>query len=95
MLKRNLQNLIETNKLVPCALGVPQALPQAGATGVIARSIRALLHYLAASSHKHALEAENLKAIEHLHTLTDEQLRDIGIMRMDISRAVRLGKDNI
>ena len=95
MLKRNLQKLIEANKLVPCPLGVPQTLPQAGATGLLARSIRGLRHYLAASSRKQALEAEILKAIKHLHTLTDEQLRDIGITRMDISRAVRLGKDNI
>ena len=95
MLKRNLQNLAHSNNLVPSQLSEPQYLLETGDTGLFKRAIDVLRHYLAESSRKQALEAENRKAIEHLHTLTDEQLRDIGITRMDISHAVRLGRDNI
>jgi uncharacterized protein YjiS (DUF1127 family) len=95
MIKHNLQNLVDSNNIVSYQLSEPQYLPGADATSLFARSIRGLRRYLAESSRKHSLEAENRKAIEHLHSLTDEHLRDIGITRMDISRVVRFGKDNI
>ena len=37
-------------------------------------------------------ETENRKAIEHLNELTEEQLLDMGITRMDIAHVVRHGK---
>jgi len=95
MIKQNLQNLVHSNNLVPDQLGEPQYLFDAGDENLLVRFIRGLQYYLAASSRKQAIETENSKAIKHLHTLTDEQLRDIGITRMDISRAVRLGRGNI
>ena len=95
MIKQNLQNLVHSNNLVSYQLSEPQSLLEADDAGLLDRVIRGLRHYLVESNRKQALEAENRKAIEHLHTVTNEQLRDIGITRMDISRAVRLGKDNI
>jgi len=44
---------------------------------------------------KRELEYQNRRAIAHLKSLTDEQLRDVGIQRPDIERAVRLGKENV
>ena len=41
------------------------------------------------------LEYENRRSIAHLESLTDAQLRDIGIARPDIERAVRHGKHAI
>ena len=37
-------------------------------------------------------ETEIREATEHLHDLTDEQLLDMGITRMDIAHVVRHGK---
>ncbi len=95
MIKPNLQNLVDSNNLVSYQLSEPQYLPGADDTGLFAGAIRGLRRYLAESSREHSRETEIRKAIEHLHTLTDEHLRDIGITRMDISRVVRFGKDNI
>jgi len=38
---------------------------------------------------------ENRKAIAHLETLSDAQLRDVGIGRHDIERCVRRGRETI
>jgi uncharacterized protein YjiS (DUF1127 family) len=95
MIKQILQNLVHSNNLAPRQIIESQYLLEAGDTGLLARTVRGLQHYLAESNRKQAFEAENRKSIEHLHTLSDENLRDIGITRMDISRAVRLGRDNI
>jgi hypothetical protein len=95
MIKRNLQNLVQSNNRFSNELSEPQSLLDTGDAGLLKSAIYGLRHYLAESNRKHSLEAENRRATEHLHTLTDEQLRDIGITRMDISRAVRLGRDKI
>lgn len=95
MIKRNIQNLVDFSKLAPYETSEPRYLFEANHAGLFTRVIIGLRSFLAGRSAKQALEAEKSKAIEHLHGLTDEQLRDIGITRMDISRAVRLGRDNI
>ena len=95
MIKRNIQNLVHFSNLAPCKTGESQYLFEAGDAGLFTRVINGLQNFLTERIAKQALEAENSHAIEHLHTLTDAQLRDIGITRMDISRAVRLGRDNI
>lgn len=95
MIKPILQNLIHSNNFAPRQSSGPQHLYKAGDTSLLARAFRGLRHILVESSREQVVEADNRKWIRHLHTLTDEQLRDIGITRMDISRAVRLGKDNI
>ena len=95
MIKRNIQNLVHFSNLAPYKTSEPRYLFEAGDAGLFTRVINGLRSFLAGRSDKQALETEKKKAIEHLHSLTDEQLRDIGITRMDISRAVRLGRDNI
>ena len=94
MINPKLQSLVVSSNLVSCQFDEPQYQPEAGNTGLLARIIHDLRHYLVASFRKQAFEAETRNSIEHLHSLTDEHLRDIGIMRMDISRAVRLGRGN-
>jgi len=94
MIKPKLQNLVVSSNLVSHQFNEPQFLPEAGNTDLLARAIHDLRHYLVASLRKQAFKAETRNAIEHLHSLTDEHLRDIGITRMDISRAVRLGRGN-
>jgi uncharacterized protein YjiS (DUF1127 family) len=61
-------------------------------TGRLVNRVRRLL---ADFDRKHRLEYDNRRAIAHLKSLTDQQLRDIGIARADIERAVRHGKDGI
>ncbi len=95
MIKRYIQNLLQPRHFVHTQSDGSQYLPVSGDMGLLARAVRGLRDYIAESSHQHSIEAENRKAIEHLHSLTDEHLRDIGITRMDISRAVRFGKENI
>ncbi len=41
------------------------------------------------------VEYENRKAMAHLESLTDAQLRDVGINRPDIERCVQLGREAI
>ena len=60
--------------------------------GNIMRRVRAMLHGI---DRKRRVEYENRKAIAHLESLSDEQLRDIGIGRYDIERLVRFGRDAI
>ena len=95
MIKQNLQNLVHSSNLIPNQLNGPQYLLGTGDAGLFTRAISGLRNYLAESSRQQVLEAQIRKAIEHLHTLTDEQLRDMGITRTGISRAVRYGRENI
>ncbi|MCP4876241.1 MAG: hypothetical protein GY896_12315 [Gammaproteobacteria bacterium] len=63
--------------------------------GILSRAVRGLRDYVAEISRRYESEAEERKSMEHLHSLTDEHLRDIDITRMDISRAVRYSKEYI
>lgn len=62
------------------------------AAGNLVDRVRRLL---ADIDRKRRIDYENRRAIAHLESLTDAQLRDIGIARPDIERAVRNGKDAI
>ena len=42
---------------------------------------------------KRRAKYEDRQAIEHLQSLTDDQLRDIGIGRYEIEQRVRLGRE--
>ena len=57
-----------------------------------ARGIGFIHNLLACWIERHNQEADIERAIEHLHRLTDEQLRDMGITRDDINHVVRYGK---
>jgi len=67
-------------------------LPLDGDLGFLAAAVRALRDHVGASFRRQARAAEDRKAIEHLQALSDAQLRDMGITRMDISHVVRFGK---
>ena len=56
-------------------------------------AIRRITDRLIAIYKRQNEEARIQQAISHLRSLTDEQLRDMGITRMDIARVVRYGKD--
>lgn len=57
------------------------------------RSWQALNARLRGLRERWAREDEIEKSIAHLRGLSDEQLRDMGIRRADISRVVRHGPD--
>ena len=80
-------NLANTQKAV-------SLFPGANA-GILGRALQHIRSYYAEVRRRQAQEIEIRRDIEHLYSLTDEQLRDIGITRMDISRAVRYGKENL
>ena len=70
-------------------------LSAGSANGAIDGFFHRLRAWLAGIDRQRAIEYENAKAIAHLQSLTDGKLRDIGIERPDIERAVRLGRDSI
>ncbi|HKJ52730.1 MAG TPA: DUF1127 domain-containing protein [Gammaproteobacteria bacterium] len=95
MTSRYLQNPARIAKLAhnPSAdnsFGLPAGLINA-VEKTLGRIYRAVLEI----DRKRELEYRNRRAIAHLESLTDEQLRDVGIQRPDIARAVRLGKDHV
>lgn len=51
--------------------------------------------WLARVNRERYIEHESARAIAHLRDLSDSQLRDIGITRPDIERAVRGGRDEV
>ena len=63
--------------------------------GILERVLQPIRGYLAEVRCRQSQEIEIRRATEHLYSMTDEQLRDIGITRMDIPRAVRFGKENL
>lgn len=63
--------------------------------GAVERLFHRLRAWLVAIDRERAVEYEHEKAIAHLRSLTDSQLRDIGIARPDIERAVRQGRDAV
>ncbi len=60
--------------------------------GNILRRLRTLF---AEIDRKRRVEYENRQAIAHLESLSDAQLRDIGIVRHEIAQRVRLGREAI
>jgi len=71
-----------------------QAIP-VEVTRLIDNTLRRLHALFTSIDEKRRAAYENRKAIEHLESLTDEQLRDIGIDRYDIEYRVRAGRDTI
>ena len=95
MIGRNLQNLLQPAQLLQAQSGAAQTSLSDNRTSLLDRVARQARDYLVRRLKAYAREAEIRKAIEHLQALSDEQLGDIGITRQDITRAVRLGKENI
>jgi uncharacterized protein YjiS (DUF1127 family) len=95
MIKRYLPNFVYTYNVTPSYSAESSWLFLGANAGILGRTLRHIRSYLAEVRRRQTLEIEIRRDTEHLYSLTDEQLRDIGITRMDIPRAVRFGKGNL
>ncbi len=95
MINRYLPNFVYTYNITPSYSAESSWLFPGANAGILGRALRHLRSYLAEVRRSQTLENGIRRDTEHLHSLTDEQLRDIGITRMDIPRAVRFGKGNL
>ena len=93
MIMRYIQNLTNRSQFVHPHAGATQWIPQGSNEGLIKRAIAGIKGKLIEAHNRQSRETELQHAAEHLHRLTDEQLLDMGITRMDISDVVRHGKD--
>jgi uncharacterized protein YjiS (DUF1127 family) len=64
-------------------------------SGFLGTILRQLSSYSTETKRKWMQENTIRREIEQLGSLTDGQLSDLGITRMDIPRAVRYGRDNL
>ena len=88
-----IQNLMDQRHCVQSQACNTRTLPQFGGEGLIKRSTQGVMAKLKAFWDEQRRQAEYHDAARRLHSLTDEQLRDMGITRMDIHHVVRHGKD--
>jgi len=95
MIKRYLPNFVYTYNVTPSYSAESSWLFPGANAGILGRTLRHIRSYLTEVRCRQALEIEIRRSTEHLYSLTDEQLRDMGITRMDIPRAVRFGKGNL
>ena len=95
MIKRYLPNFVYTYSITPSYSAESSWLFPGANAGILGRALRHLRSYLAEVRRSQTLENEIRRDTEHLYSLTDAQLRDIGITRMDIPRAVRFGNENL
>ena len=93
MITQILQNLVRPSHLAHSQTGETAFLPHGGNESLFRTTIRGIKGRLTEIHKRQSCETEIRDAIEHLQDLTDEQLRDMGITRMDISHVVRHGKD--
>ena len=93
MIAQILQNLVRPGHLAHSQSGETAFLPHGGDESLFRAAIRGIKGRLTEIRKRQSCETEIREAIEHLHDLTDEQLRDMGITRMDIAHVVRHGKD--
>ena len=63
-------------------------------SGIFGEAFRQLSSYFTEAMRKQKQENNIRRDIEHLRSLTDGQLSDIGITRMDIPHVVRYGKEH-
>lgn len=92
MITQILQNIARPGHLLHSQPGAASFLSHSGEEGLLGAAISALKGRLVEALRQLSNETEIREAIEHLHGLTDEQLLDMGITRMDIAHAVRHGK---
>ena len=95
MIKRYLPNLVYTYNASHSYSAESSWLFPGANSGILGRTLRHIHSYLAEVRRKQAQEYVIRRDTEHLYSLTDDQLRDIGITRMDIPRAIRFGKGNL
>lgn len=95
MIHRILQNLPSSPAYAHSGNEEAGFLPHKGDARAIESIWRRFCGWLAGIDRKRSAEYETARTIEHLHKLSDSQLRDIGIVRPDIERAVRFGRDQV
>jgi uncharacterized protein YjiS (DUF1127 family) len=95
MIKRYLPSFVYTYNVTPSYSAESSWLFLGANAGILGRTLRHIRSHLAEVGRRQALEIEIRRDTEQLYSLTDAQLRDIGITRMDIPRAVRFGKENL
>lgn len=95
MIRRYLPNFVYTDNASPSYSAESSWLFPGANAGILERTLRHIRSYLAEVRRKQAQEYVIRRDTEHLYSLTDEQLRDIGITRMDIPHAIRFGKENL
>ena len=93
MITQILQNLVRPRHLLHSQSSETAYLLQGSDENLFRTAIRGLKGILAEARKRQAHNTEIGKATKHLHGLTDDQLRDMGITRMDIAHVVRHGKD--
>lgn len=95
MISQNIQNLSPAAKMAhPASTGPDFGFTDGtgkGNVNLLERILRRVVEF----DRKRRLEYEYRKAITHLGSLTDAQLRDVGIARPDIEYAVRHGKQTV
>jgi uncharacterized protein YjiS (DUF1127 family) len=95
MTKLQIQSLFAPGKMPHYASGEAPSVVTDGNSIILANAAHRLRAWLADVDHKRRREHENARAIAHLRSLSDGQLRDIGIARTDIERAVHRGRENV
>jgi uncharacterized protein YjiS (DUF1127 family) len=95
MIKRNIPNFVYTYNATPSYSAESSWRFLGANASILGRTLRHIRIHLAEVRRRQALEIEIRRDTEQLYSLTDEQLRDIGITRLDIPRAVRFGKGNL
>lgn len=95
MNKLHFQNLFGPRKLVHCASCGASCVVSDANTGMLASAAGRVRAWIEEIDRKRRTEYDNARAIAHLRSLDDARLRDIGIARLDIERAVRLGRDEV
>ena len=93
MITRYLQNLTGSSHFVHPHAGTAQWPLQGSNESLFKRAIHGLKGKIVEAYSRQLRETEIQDAAEHLNGLTDVQLLDMGITRMDISHVVRHGKD--
>ena len=92
---RIFQNLTHQPGYAHCAredAGYPAGDENTSALEVLLHRLRG---WLSDINRKRRTRYENAMTIEHLRGMNDAQLRDIGISRPDIERAVRGGREQV
>lgn len=79
MVKQCIQNLSGPRYCVCSECEESHYWPVGGDLGFLAGAVRALRDYVAASFRRQARAAEDRRAVERLQSLSDAQLRDMGI----------------
>jgi uncharacterized protein YjiS (DUF1127 family) len=93
MITQILQNLVRPRQLLHSQSSETTFPLQGGDESLFRTAIRGIRGMLVEARKRQIYNTEIREATEHLHGLTDEQLRDMGITRMDIAHVVRHGKD--